>query len=271
MDHLMKLRGFQDYFRAQKAYLVQERIDSNAREVGSSLGLWCIDNGDLGRLLHSMEVDERQLKTEEQFYSRTLDVQKRQKQELQKAFQYLKCDYWTLPPNRNLINILALLERVVPDLKAGELHHRHFAYSMTLHLALATLGICGKIMRGGTEDICQSLHNELLGGPRERRDREALMDTLSRVTNARGLKVVPPFFDSFAELVARFLNSTRASCATPQWLEAQIRCLLLGDEPGSLLGVSERTAKLGRDLLDFACNTTHLDPALFVGADRFES
>src|SRR5438132_14101782 len=64
MNFLLKLNGLRVFFHAYKAYLVQKRIDSNAREMGRETGIWCLDESNLQTLLKGCGVEDQHLRVE---------------------------------------------------------------------------------------------------------------------------------------------------------------------------------------------------------------
>jgi len=108
MSYLLKLNGLRSFFNAYKAYLVQARIDSNAREVGRQTGVWCLDEGNLQTLLRGCGVDDSHLKAERDAYTKKAALSELQKKAFPKAVEYLKYDFWTLPDHRNVVNLMRL-------------------------------------------------------------------------------------------------------------------------------------------------------------------
>src|SRR5439155_13866727 len=69
MNFLLKLNGLRVFFNAYKAYLVQARIDSNAREVGRQTGVWCLDEVNLEALLKGCGVEQGHIQVELNAYA----------------------------------------------------------------------------------------------------------------------------------------------------------------------------------------------------------
>jgi len=269
MENLLKLHGVSQFFHAAKAYFVQQRIDGNAREVGANLGMVCLDNAELTTLMSSLEVSEdRQVQLEEQMYMARVKLLPRQKKDFQRPTEYLKYDFWTLPDHRNVINLIRLLGHMKTEAKSDELAHVVLAHQLVTALSLSVLRLCGGIVRHGLGEIEDSLLTALLGGSRERRDREALYDQVSKiVAGPSELSIRPDFFGKLAEICGRFINAMAHSYKVVRCLDEMTRRVLLTKyaEVGPALEdiFGDRTVKLGRDAIDFAREVSGVPEDIF--------
>lgn len=95
----------------------------------------------------------------------------------------------------------------------------------------------------------------LFGGPRERRQRERLLDELRKAaprTRALPRDVNPPFTSDLAELVGYLLLSPREASMTPTVLGSLLRAVVL-DDLGAMrqAGYDEVVLKLAKDVCHF--------------------
>lgn len=267
MEHLLKLHGVQSFFGAHRAYFVQQRIDVNARDVGSRMGIVCLDAENLAALMASLEVREDvEVAVEEAIYSARARLLKEQKVELSKQTDYLKYDFWTLPDHRNIINLVRLLSQMSKEVDLKKLSHIVLGHQMVTALALAILRLTGAVVRYNITDFRESLLTALLGGSRERRDREALHDAVARIVPDGGVPLVPEFFGSLAELATRYVNAMQYSHRVVACLDEMCRRILHPPLAKDKLATkfSERTIKLSRDAIHFASDVGGISKDLFV-------
>jgi hypothetical protein len=257
MEHLLKLNGVRDFFGARKAYFVQQRIDENAREVGSQLGIVCLDSVNLGTLMCGLDVrDEREVASEESVYRARANLLRTQKEQFPRQTEYLKYDFWTLPDHRNVINLMRLMNQMAKTVDARNLAHVILCHQLVTALALSVLSIGGAIIRQNIDDLKESLLTNLLGGSRERRDREVLHDTVSRLVGNDSLPLKPPFFEPLVELVHRYIAALSHSHRVVACLDEMCRKLLRPED--AVVGdiqfehFSDRTIKLARDACHFS-------------------
>ncbi len=256
METLLKLRGLKEFFRADKAYLVQKRIDVNAREVARDMGIWCLDDENLAALLRGLEVKEEvDVAAEREIYTEKKRISRELKAEHQKAHEYLRYDFWTLPAYRNIINLLRHASLLSDKVDPGKHHDIVLCHLIAGHLAVAITRLTLDVMRFGNTDIETGVRNRIHGGTRERRDREALFDTLAKVAPNVGLSVEPAFLPGLCEVVARFINASAPASQSVRCLDHLTRQRVLpsysklAGEVADLFG--DRTLKLARDILHF--------------------
>jgi hypothetical protein len=268
MENLLKLKGVKEFFHADKAYFVQNKIDLNAREVGRELGIWCLDRDNLNQMLSGMEVLEGpHLDIETKVYDAKTSAMTAEKEFFPRLVEYLRYDYWTLPEHRNIINLLRLLGSSAKDLKPSEGLHVALVHQVATQLGFAVVTLAGEIAKHDIGSVTEGVLTRILGGARERRDKEALFDTIAKVVTDNRLKYIPQFQPKLTELVARFLNASRAASNVVPCLDYLTRCTLLPEirvvcgDPVRLYG--DRTLKLARDVLHFVSSESGIDAALF--------
>ena len=268
MEVLLKLKGLKEFFHADKAYLVQKRIDVNAREVARDMGIWCLDDTNLTTLLRGLDVkDDVDVAAERSIYMEKERIFKQLKNEHQKAHEYLRYDFWTLPAYRNIINLLrhaSLLSDKVDAAKGNDVVLCHLL-ATNLGLAISTLTL--DVMRFDNNDIETGIRNRIHGGTRERRDREALFDAFAKLAPNAGLSVEPVFLPGLCELVARFINASAAASQVTRCLDHLTRQRVLPDYTKAAGAVDQvfgdRTLKLARDVLHFISRESRLPIDIF--------
>ena len=268
MEMLLKLRGLKEFFKADKAYLVQKRIDVNAREVARDMEIWCLDENNLTSLLRGLEIREDvEVTAEREIYLAKERISKQLKDEHQKAHEYLRYDFWTLPAYRNIINLIrhfSLLAKKVDATKSSDVVLCHL---LAMNLAVAVARLTLDVMRFDNGDIETGVRNRIHGGARERRDREALFDAISKHTPDLGLSVEPAFLPALTELVARFINASAAASQVPRCLDQLTRQRIApeySDIAGKVAHVfGDRTLKLARDVFHFISRETQIPLELF--------
>ena len=267
MLNLLKLNGVKEFFHADKAYFVQRRIDLNAREIGRDLGIWVLDESNLEALMHGVGVSEREVETEIAVYKAKDKALRRQKRDLAKLTDYLKYDFWTLPEHRNIINIIRLATKASSFLDSADRSHVAWAHQVATNLGLAIVRYAGEIVRHNISDIKDGGLTRLLGGPRERRDREVLFDNVTRVVPESGLTVTPPFFEALIQVVARLINASHAAAGVVNCLDHLTR-RTLSERVDEINGTAaeiygDHTLKLSRDIVLFLTAASGLTAALF--------
>lgn len=282
MNYLLKLNGVRNFFKAEKGYLVQARIDSNAREVGRETGIWCLDEGNLNQLLAGCGIEEKHLQAERTAYATKAAALEIQKRVFPKTVEYLKYDFWTLPDHRNVVNLLRVFGKMA-KLDASKKEHRLLAKQMAVNLGYAISQITADIIRFDISNVPQGVLNRIFGGARERRDREALFDTISKIVPSEKLNVTPEFYPQLAELVQRFANAAKDASQVINCLDHLVREELTGDFTAAW-GTAEqvygsRVLKLARDVYYFINRTSGVPLEIFgmeasllgVGAPREDS
>lgn len=267
MNYLLKLNGLRKFFNAYKAYLVQSRIDQNAREIGLQTGIWCLDDANLDTLLAGCGVEASHIDVEKTSYEKKVAVGEQQKKAFPKAVEYLKYDFWTLPNYRNIVNLIRLFKLMVQSVDVQNESHRLLAKQMAVNLGVAVSQITADVLRHDANDVPLVVLNRLLGGARERRDREVLYDTIAKLIPNQKLSVTPDFHEPLTELVLRFVNAARDACGAINCLDHLVR-QSLSDRFESVWGSAEqnygaRTLKLANDVYHFIGQSTGVPLSIF--------
>jgi len=256
MEMLLKLKGLKEFFHADKAYLVQKRIDVNAREVARDMGIWCLDDGNLAALLKGLDVkDDVDVVAEREVYFEKGRISRELKSEHQKAHEYLRYDFWALPAYRNIINLLRHANLLADKLDPGKHNDIVLCHLIASNLAVAITRLTLDVMRFDNTDIETGVRNRIHGGTRERRDREALFDAVAKIVPNAGLSVEPAFLPGLCEVVARFINASAPASQAVRCLDHLTRQQVLPSYSKSAGEVTDlfgdRTLKLARDILHF--------------------
>ena len=270
MENLLKLHGVKSLFGAERSYFVQQRIDVNAREVGSEMGVACLDAENLAALLASLEVSEEvEVRLEERVYTAKIQLAKQQKSDFPSQFEYLKFDFWTLPDHRNVINLVRLMGQLKKECNVQEISHIVLAHQLVAALALSVLRLAGAVVHHNISAFQETLLTVLLGGSRERRDREALHDAVAKIVPHGNLPLVPAYFPQLAELTKRYVNAAHHSHLVLACLDDMCRRVLLEAAPDAKRipgNYSERTIKLSRDAIHFCVDVSGLPKDLFIAS-----
>ncbi|MEX2138500.1 MAG: hypothetical protein WD894_04520 [Pirellulales bacterium] len=262
MENLLKLSGVSHFFGAHKSYFVQKRIDDNAREVGKELGIWCLDEHNIASMLSSAGIGPQMIENEAKLYEVKAKARDAYKAEFAAQAGYLRTDYWMLPAHRNVINLLHLIQQLAGKVAVGNAHHALLVHQLAIGLCYAIMRICGLIVRHNIDQVTEGLLTSILGGSRERRDREVLFDEIAKLVPDARLTVKPPFFESLAELVNRFVQAMDSSHLVLACMDAMCSRLALGvNVPDG--AYNDRTIKLARDIFRFTATYTGIDKAIF--------
>jgi hypothetical protein len=268
MEHLLKLHGVQQFFKAQKAYFVQQKIDVNAREVGAQMGVTCLDASNLDRVLKSLSIEEDDVALERHVYDIRSSMLGPQKQQFVRQIEYLKYDFWTLPDHRNIINIARLLEQMASSADPTQPPHVVLCHQLSTALAIAILRMSGGIVRSNIDDHQEAVLTAILGGSRERRDREVLHDTVARVVPDANFSLIPEFLVPLAELSGRYINAMTYSHRVVACLDEMSRRAVLGAKSKGLPAIGElfheRTIKLARDAFFFTTEVARIPREMFA-------
>jgi len=268
MERLLKLKGLKEFFHADKAYLVQKRIDVNAREVARDMGIWCLDDGNLTALLRGLDIKvDVAVAVERSIYVEKERISKQLKNEHQKAHEYLRYHFWTLPSYRNIINLLRHASLLADKVDAAKANDVVLCHLLATNLGVAISRLTLDVMRFDNANIETGVRNRIHGGTRERRDREALFDAFARIAPNAGLSVEPPFLPGLCELVARFVNASAAASQVTRCLDHLTRLQVLPDYSKAAGGAEQvfgdRTLKLARDVLHFISRESRMPIDIF--------
>lgn len=268
MEHLLKLNGVKEFFHADKAYFVQKKIDINAREIGRDLGIWVLDENNINTLMAGVGVsDKPHVEIEREVYSAKLKAFAGKKSDLAKLSEYLRYDFWTLPDHRNIINLIRLLKQASSEFKPENKAHVSLAHQVATNLSLAIIRLTSEIVKHNINDLPDGTLTRMLGGPRDRRDREALFDTIAKLVPDSRLSAVPPFQDALEEVVARLVNASISAAKIVPCLDHITRYTLI-PEVYDVFGEAEalygsRSLKLARDVIHFIIEQTGVSNELF--------
>jgi hypothetical protein len=267
MEVLLKLKGLKEFFHADKAYLVQKRIDVNAREVARDMGIWCLNEENLAILLKGLDVKEDDVSVETEIYLQKQKIFKELKNEHQKAHEYLRYDFWTLPSYRNIINLLRHAQLLAEKVDSGVSNDVVLCHLIATNLAVSLCRLTLDVMRFDNSDIETGVRNRIHGGTRERRDREALFDAVAKMVPDSRLSLEPPFLPGLFELVARFINASAPASNVVRCLDHLARERVLpaytkvAGEPEQVYG--NRTVKLAHDVYHFISRESGVSIELF--------
>ena len=172
-----------------------------------------------------------------------------------------------MPARRNIINIIKLLQ---DNSKFFELTQNHITLALQLstNFSLAIIKLASEIVRHNIDDIQEGTLTRLLGGARERRDREALFDEVAKIVQDNRLSPIPAFYPDLVELVARLINATSDSSKITSCLDHHTRSYVSPDvdlvygKPEDTYG--SRTLKLSRDVILFLIKHTGISKQLFA-------
>ena len=268
MENLLKLNGVKDFFQANKAYFVQKKIDINAREIGRKLGIWVLDESNLSKLMNALDISDTSiLENEKKVYEAKAKNSVNRKSNLSKLAEYLKYDYWTLPDHRNIINIIRLIRNSASKFNSENVSHVLLAHQLATSFALSVVRLASEIIKHNINEVKDGTLTLILGGPRERRDREVLFDTIAKIIPDSRLSLIPDFFDSLVELITRFINITYSSAKVIPCLDLLTRSYLV-PEVSNIYGTPEntygsRTLKLSRDILYFLVKQTGMPKTVY--------
>ncbi len=267
MENLLKLHGVQEFFNAHKAYFVQQGIDVNAREVGAQLGITCLDASNIDTLLKSLSLSEQDVALEGEVYTARIGMLPAQKKDFARQTEYLKYDFWTLPDHRNIINLIRLMGLMAKGVNPAKKDHVVLCYQLATALALSIIRMAGGIVRHNIDDFQESLLTALLGGSRERRDREVMYDTIAQAVPDASLSFVPEFFEQLSELTSRYLSAMTYSHRIIACLDEMGRHIVLDKKSKDLNKIAdhfhEKTIKFARDALYFSCNACGVPKEVF--------
>ena len=270
MENLLKLHGVQQFFKAHKAYFVQQRIDVNAREVGAQSGITCLDGANIDTLMRSLDVGEKDIALESDVYRARIAMLAAQKKQFQRQTEYLKYDYWTLPDHRNIINVIRLMEQMATEVDTSKKEHIVLCHQLSTALALSILRVGGVIVRSNIGDLQESLLTSLLGGSRERRDREVLHDTVAKVVPDASFSVVPNYYSQLAEVATRYIGAMSYSHRVVACLDEMGRRVAIdmkANDHGPLSdSFHERTIKLARDALVLSCDVCGIPKEIYTAS-----
>jgi len=268
MENLLKLNGTKEFFNADKAYFVQNRIDLNAREVGRELGIWVLDSDNLSTLMAGIGISKKpHVEIETKVYAAKSKALVKQKGDFLKITDYLRYDFWTLPEHRNVINLLRLAQQASKQLVPTKTEHKALMHQLATNLALSITQLTGEVVRHNINDLQDGSLTRILGGPRERRDKEAIFDSVAQLVPDSRLTAVPPFHDQLSELIARFVNALFDASKVVPCLDQLTRRIWVKEvdktngEPNQNYG--DRTLKLARDVILFLVNQSGIPKDIF--------
>jgi hypothetical protein len=146
---------------------------------------------------------------------------------------------------------------------------RFIVHQLTLLLLLAVLKLSAILLRMNCEEIVEGTKTLIMGGSRERRDREALYDEISKMAKENALKPYPTFLGDLTELLNRYLSSLEFSYDSLRCFDFMINSLLHENiqaawgKPNEVF--PEKTIKFARDIIYFVMGQTKIEKDIFKG------
>lgn len=255
LEELLKLSGVLSTFGIRRGFFIKTKIHTNAREVAAGANITVLDEEELKALLSSafgVNITESVTREKERFEARG-GLEDRVHKDFPRVHEYLRFEFWNLEPHRNLHNLMSLMVSVGPNLREDETAHRYLFYRVLYYLSLTGIHLAGRVLGSCYADPARMLAVYLYGGPRERREREILFDQVSRLIGERGKlnKFDPPFLGSLAEVVVRLIRSSPHAAQIPEFENAVIGHLFLGDPDVAASRFSTVTRKLSQDICLF--------------------
>lgn len=272
LDEVAKLRGILELTGVERGYFIKTRIHSNARMAARSLSITCLDEAELGTVLGDWSINQAQVhKVQRAIYERRKKYEQSLAAELPKLIEYLKYDFWNIDNHRNVHNLLFLLKNNSGKFRLESQTHRYILHR-TLHLfGITILRMCGEVFRAGITDPGRNLGVELYGGPRARRDREALQDNVNKMLVEAGkerIQLDDAWVGPLGELVARLLKNGQHARAIPRATSDFLENAFYDDKivvPKDFVGNYHTiTIKLVLDIIQFLAKYTGVPEKAFV-------
>jgi hypothetical protein len=239
--------------------------------VARDLGIWCFDEENLSTIMSGVGVQEKpHVELEYDVYSEKTKLLKEQKKDFPKATEYLKYDFWTLPEHRNIINLMHQFEIISDKVAPSKISHIALVHQMAVNLSVALTQLTGQIVKNNINNIEDGCKTRILGGSRERRDREALFDAIAKILPNNQLTLLPQYLPKLAELSARFINGANAASKIIPCIDHFTRRILFPSYDtiiGSPLVIyGDRTVKLARDILYFIVSNAKIPETIFAAS-----
>jgi len=217
VNRLFWLRGVMDYFGADQAYFLRNRIDSHARAIAPKMGLRVLSEAELESLEKSLNVGAIPLPLADVGVHTHvtslwgLGLQKGEKPSaedvlLKELYSYLSYSYWYVDPHRNPFMLISHFERAAHLLKPTDPKHILLAHVGAERFACSLLDIASHVQAQGAADIPRHARIYLYGGPLALKEKEEFFKLLNKATGAQERLDIPALKD-ILELVGRMVRN----------------------------------------------------------------
>ncbi|MEW6049435.1 MAG: hypothetical protein AB1609_23675 [Bacillota bacterium] len=253
VETLLKFAGIRAYVGCEKAILVRSKMPRSARMAAERLGLKALSEADLTRLLESCGWwDESLSATLLSSYVKERNMLEQARSHFPIQIRFVQRDFWGLPHRRNILSMFAALEQV-PSWTPAQSEHQFVLLASAEKLAIALMDVCRYVLSVAPDDPVGAIRDYLVGGPRERVERERLF-RLIREKLGLELSEAPSYFDHLAEVVVSLIRNPSHAVHTPSVLR-RLRLALAVKDPEYPVGTIEaeygRTAlKLAKDIIN---------------------
>jgi len=226
VEEVLKLRGVLSTFGIERGYFVKTRASQTAKDLAGRAGISVLGSEELeGFLKTAYGVDPKAVVAAEfAVYSLNRGLDVRFNNEFQKAWRFLRFEYWNREPHRNLQGIIHILAGDKEKLRPDDSANRYGFLRLVFHFALSLLEMCGKVIGSGLTDPTRTFGVLFFGGPRERREREGLFDMIHQSLPPQQAmpKFEPDYMLDLDELVLRIVRSAPEAAMIPAFVQGVI-------------------------------------------------
>lgn len=273
LEELLKLKGILASFGISRGYFVKTRISQNARELAASINVTAMDEEELQSFLtKSLDLDiRRDFAAERDRYDKTGRLEASVQGHFPRVHKYLRFEFWNLAAYRNMHNLMKLATALREPSAQNGLVARYLFYRLLYHVAITVLQLTARAVATGLRDPVREVAVKVFGGPRERREREILFDSVRRLLpgGAEGaLSFEPGFLPSLNETIVRLVRSAPAAAEIPAFIKTVTDDRILEGARKKPEAYDTVTRKLSQDLCLFLIKEAGLGEPL--GAEILE-
>lgn len=284
ISRMFWVRGLQDFFEADDAFLVRERqISKGARQLAGRLGLTALTAEEVATLetLHPVDLPLEDGPLTALFdpdaIAQAMGKLINLDAKLKPLMDYRQFDYWVYPEHLNLMRMVEVLRAAKDHLDARNPIHTGIVLDCAWLYVLSIAHAIQFLRAVHISDLSGGLSEYLAGGPSQLRQKREVGEVLSRLQENKqipstvNVSVNPVYFSGLLELLTRLLRRNEFMTPILRHLEFET-AMALGADPvtaadGLGPGYDKIAAKLALDVVTFLVSTSDID-AGFVASAR---
>jgi len=283
ISRMFWVRGLQDFFEADDAFIVRDRaISRDARQLANRLGLTALSSEEVTAIesLHPvdlpLEIEPLALLFDPDEIARVMVRSTGLDARLHGLMEYRQFDYWVYPEHLNMMKMIEVLKSTADHLDVSNPIHTGIVLDCAWLYVLSSAHALHALRAVHISDLSAGLSEYLAGGPSQLRQKRDIFEILSRLQQDRQIPesvrvgVNPAYFDGLLELLTRLLRRNTVLTPLLRLLEFQSTMAIAGRKVSTATAFGSAydrvAAKLAIDVVSFLVSTAGLHPGFVVSA-----
>ncbi len=269
------VNGVMNYFGSTEGIVVHKRINEPAKELASRLGVTLMSEDGLAKAHDRLRIDGSDTWNifDPLLFTRLRTDASKINDELRTIYLYIRFRYWMYDANRNLLNIIALLNRGSAKLNPSDELHRYLVYDLICLFSLCLMKLCRYITSRDLADLEKSSRFWLHGGPENVTEKTSQINLVNQIVASTSgqssifhpMRLDPDYWPELLEVVNRLLERPAEASQVLRHADVTLYENVLGNasDISPYLGsdFSLMSLKLLKDIANFCVKAGKINPA----------